>query len=138
MTRKIMAAVRRLRALEQAAKSKESGIHSKKLKSGSGIFWYEGEALLSFEDAKYDFDGIEGVLNLFSGVPSKNLMTRGLMADSLETLQSVIALALKNQPISNESMAEKVLTKVARASYYKFIGDLQSARDEINKVLGRL
>lgn len=68
------------------------------------LFVNEDEVSIALDDADFDFDLLDQVMDLHRNVPRKNQLARGLIAKSLEEMMKIVGIVLNNLPKKSTDM----------------------------------
>jgi hypothetical protein len=122
--------------LHQVNAQKVETAAAKQIKCKNGVLLYadaeESEFSVAFEDANYEFDNLENCLNLWTDIPNKYLLTRGLTAKSSEELRKCLLRALKNMP-DNLKVIAKTFNPVFAKEISKHVLALQDAINRLQE-----
>jgi hypothetical protein len=107
-----------------------------KLKGGAAL-WPAGGfggCSLVFNDANWDFDALNDVLNLFQGVNSKYLADRSVQAPTAKDLLDVIKTMEQNRPFKRLDVKDGFKPEFAKI-YNIYADTLQEAIKKLESIL---
>ena len=83
-----------------------------------------------FDDATFDFDLIEQVVDIFKGIPNKNVLSRALVSKEKKLFLEYLKIVLKNLSAFNTISTTKSFQKEIQ----KMIISIQDAIEFIKKI----